>query len=856
MEDNTATMSDDSIDFFDFRASDSTIQRNSGPFELDFNGGSNNMITANTCDEIYLSGGSGNTVEGNTVGKIGIYDQDPLPNPTRVLANTGKTIYAHASSGVTIQDNELYSDIADPNDPDAADDDERGIRIEGPAENNTIENNRVEGSKYGIYLDRTAKSLVKGNTVYRCLDAGITLENSSENEIRNNDVGQTGFNSGARVSARGIVLGNDPYCDGYNPPDPTQTGSKNNVVAFNDIWSTYGDGIYFPDEAYGNAQNSIHTNTINGSTHLGIYIGYYIPQYCSHETCEPYGNPQNVIFNNSFMNNGSMNNGKNAEDEPENQTSWTHIKESGGNIVGGPYLGGNYWDDYDGVDTDNDGLGNSPYKILDYAGNVANADTLPLTSNRFARILVQGSGDDAPVPVVSQGDPEGAIKVIDALWKGGVMTGDNRQTVDAGTKVNYAFKATGWFGVSVRWTGCDETTGNGTEEAVCILNGPMEGGTRVVTANVTKTPYRLARQFGTYGTGDGQLKFPEGVAVGGPNQYVYVADTSNHRIQVFDKQGNFVAKWGSSGSDNGLFSYPSDVAVDAAGNVYVADTDNYRIQKFDPQGNFIAKWGSNGTGDAQFSKLGAIALDPDGQKLYVLDNGYNSYRIKVFSATGDCIAKWDIWNEGMGVELGSVGDATSPSGYVYISRSGNQGIHKFLPYPSDGLMKGRFGETGAPSNEPGLLTEAGHLAVDKYGHSYVIDVWSWNASKYRIQKFDANGNFIDWFGEYGKGDGQFTAPSGIAVDSEGNVYVTNSQDPHRVQVFTAAPLPPLKGDLDGDGRSDMKDAVMALQVQAQKTPSAAIRPFYADSGTDVNSDGRIGPEEALYILQGIGELRQ
>jgi DNA-binding beta-propeller fold protein YncE len=62
--------------------------------------------------------------------------------------------------------------------------------------------------------------------------------------------------------------------------------------------------------------------------------------------------------------------------------------------------------------------------------------------------------------------------------------------------------------------------------------------------------------------------------------FVYVADAFNHRIQKFDSNGKFIAKWGSLGSDDGEFYSPWGVAVDAQGFVYVADSRNHRIQKF------------------------------------------------------------------------------------------------------------------------------------------------------------------------------------------------------------------------------------------------------------------------------------
>jgi DNA-binding beta-propeller fold protein YncE len=62
---------------------------------------------------------------------------------------------------------------------------------------------------------------------------------------------------------------------------------------------------------------------------------------------------------------------------------------------------------------------------------------------------------------------------------------------------------------------------------------------------------------------------------------VFVADTANDRIQVFDSSGTFITKWGSSGTGDGEFNSPQGVAVDpSTGNVFVADTFNDRIQVF------------------------------------------------------------------------------------------------------------------------------------------------------------------------------------------------------------------------------------------------------------------------------------
>ena len=114
-----------------------------------------------------------------------------------------------------------------------------------------------------------------------------------------------------------------------------------------------------------------------------------------------------------------------------------------------------------------------------------------------------------------------------------------------------------------------------------------------------------------------------GVAVD-PQGSVYVADWENARIQKFDGQGRFLAKWDSKGKADGQFLSPLSVTVDRLSNVYIMDIDpgTDRVQKFDSNGKFLAKWGSFGSGDGQFGSFGALVADGQGN-IYVADAGFN-----------------------------------------------------------------------------------------------------------------------------------------------------------------------------------------------------------------------------------------
>jgi DNA-binding beta-propeller fold protein YncE len=140
--------------------------------------------------------------------------------------------------------------------------------------------------------------------------------------------------------------------------------------------------------------------------------------------------------------------------------------------------------------------------------------------------------------------------------------------------------------------------------------------------------------WGSFGNGDGQFYFPRGIAVDQNDGAVYVVDMGNHRIQKFDTSTNvlpqLLTKWGGSAEaghassplaqEAGQLRSPWGVAVDGAGDVYVTDTGNHRVEKFDREGNFITQWGGFGNGAGQFNFPYGIAVDAKGS-VFVIDSG-------------------------------------------------------------------------------------------------------------------------------------------------------------------------------------------------------------------------------------------
>jgi sugar lactone lactonase YvrE len=117
---------------------------------------------------------------------------------------------------------------------------------------------------------------------------------------------------------------------------------------------------------------------------------------------------------------------------------------------------------------------------------------------------------------------------------------------------------------------------------------------------------------------EGGLVDPGGMAIDNENRFLYVADAALDQVFVYDADKlNLIRKIGTADkkhtlTEPGQFSVPTNVAVDADGNLYVTDTYNNRVEVFDADGNFIRQWGKAGDRPGTFSRPKGIAIDSDG----------------------------------------------------------------------------------------------------------------------------------------------------------------------------------------------------------------------------------------------------
>jgi sugar lactone lactonase YvrE/TolB-like protein len=279
----------------------------------------------------------------------------------------------------------------------------------------------------------------------------------------------------------------------------------------------------------------------------------------------------------------------------------------------------------------------------------------------------------------------------------------------------------------------------------------------------TSTSLRFAQSWGRQGVGSGDFIKPFGIAADGSGN-IYVADTYDNRIQVFDNTGTFMKAWGQKGTGSGSFALPYDVAVDGEGNVYVADTGNYRVQKFDANGIYLGRWGQKGSGNGDFYFLSGIAVGPDGA-IYTVDAKLN--RVQIFDNQGRFLRSWGNKGKGSGSFVTPMGITVDGSGNVYVADSKMRRVQKFDP-------QGRF--LAAFTDR---LIYPVDVAVDpSSGNLLILD-----AASHLIWEMSPTGQNLRSYGGPGTSSGQFVEPYGLCADGAGNVFVADTGN-SRVQKFS------------------------------------------------------------------------
>lgn len=210
----------------------------------------------------------------------------------------------------------------------------------------------------------------------------------------------------------------------------------------------------------------------------------------------------------------------------------------------------------------------------------------------------------------------------------------------------------------------------------------------------------MLRQWGKMGVGDGEFDCPGGLAISAEDR-VYIADQTNHRVQVFDTMGKFLFKWGEYGNEPGQFGGmeakyartggPQFVALDSEGHVWTTEGMNGRIQEFTADGKFLRAWGDNqdkpgsfGGAFAGFNNQPTRLQGPIALCFDVHDHLWISAvcgRIQRFSKSGEFLGGIGQQGDQPGQFYAPHGVALDSSGALYVVDAFNHRIQKLRPSP-------------------------------------------------------------------------------------------------------------------------------------------------------------------------------
>lgn len=411
-------------------------------------------------------------------------------------------------------------------------------------------------------------------------------------------------------------------------------------------------------------------------------------------------------------------------------------------------------------------------------------------SNNVYQVLPSST----PVPIVnplvngnSVNVPTGTIigTVIDSTTKAGV--GGVRIEVKGVRPVVFAYTdATGKFTLNKVPQGKQVVFIQGSSYApVTAGNSVAEviAGSSTQIANISVISVEKDKMANTFVKSFDVFKYPRGISVDRSSGDLFVVDVvginsilpiqkDRTEIKKINSDGSLLDDFASKFFSNDtsdifrLVKNAQGIGLDAGGNIYVADTGNSLVKKYGPNGKYVSKIDKSFSNVYDVSVLTSgdiIVSDPGNSRLVLMDSSLN---IRI----DNILAKMP--------SDGIRGIATDISDNIYVIDSTakkGQVIKKFDKYGYQ--MPIQFGSIG--SLDPGYFNNPTDLAVDnRNGDIYVVD-----SGNNRVQRFNAEGNYLSEFGQFGSGDGYFNTPWGIAIDKEGYVYISDPKNA-RVQKFS------------------------------------------------------------------------
>jgi DNA-binding beta-propeller fold protein YncE len=269
-----------------------------------------------------------------------------------------------------------------------------------------------------------------------------------------------------------------------------------------------------------------------------------------------------------------------------------------------------------------------------------------------------------------------------------------------------------------------------------------------------------------FGTFEQPLVKPMDVARIG--EFIYVSDTGNKQIQVFDQSGTPINVFGGQGNKEGEFQFPYGIDGDEDGNVYVADLYKGTISVFNKKGEFLNYFTEKAEDKVITSPGGLRIVD---NKLYVTD--IESHRIFVFDLEGNRLAEIGEPGNGEGQFIAPNSVAIDNDENLYISDSGNNRVQVF---DKDGKFQRIINGTKDGAGQSIFVNPRG-VGVDSKGRVYIVNNLSHN-----IYVYDKDGNQQKILGGMGSENGHLYLPNGLYIDDRGTIFVTDTVN-QRISVF-------------------------------------------------------------------------
>ena len=283
-----------------------------------------------------------------------------------------------------------------------------------------------------------------------------------------------------------------------------------------------------------------------------------------------------------------------------------------------------------------------------------------------------------------------------------------------------------------------------------------------------------------YGIGDFRYNFVEdwaklpsgmsfkecpGVAVDSQDN-VFILTRGEEPVIVLDRDGNFIRSFGkghfSEDRTHGLYIAHDD-------SLLCVDDGIHTIQKFTPEGEKLMEIGEKNNPAARwsgepFNRPTSAAIHPGNGDIYVSD-GYGNSRIHVYTGEGEYKFSWGSPGIDAGQFIRPHNIAIDSNANVYVV---DREAHRIQIFDTQGTFVTMWNNIHRPDS---MVLWGEHIYVGELNGMGGVD--DAPGLGHRVSIFDLKGNLVSQFGDKneGEGPGQFIAPHGIAVDSQGSIYV-------------------------------------------------------------------------------------